>query len=188
MPSQFFSPNSKISGGASFFSFNSKDGSIYIKLLKQIANNPDKKGNFDGVNPINIKLGQDEASDLVRAIRINGESKFYHSFGESKTSGSFKFYTIPAKDSFPAKSGYGLSVKKTQDGREQEIKCGFTLASAERLSLWLQNALTHIFDAEYSQDIKDAKEYQEKKLSAPKSEKTKILESKEQIIGEVEDF
>ena len=170
MPSQFFSPNAKVSGGAAFFTFNSKDGAVYIKLLKQIANNPSKKGNFDGANPINIKLSQDEAADLIRAIRVNGESKFFHKFDSITTSGSLKFYTIPAKDTFPARSGYGLSVKKSQDGKEQEIKCGFTLASAERLSLWLNNALTHIFDAEYSQDLKDFKERQEKKKLEPVAE------------------
>lgn len=167
MPNQFYSPNAKISGGAAFFSFNSKDGCVYLKLLKQIANNPDRKGNFDGANPVNIKLSQDEVADIIRAVRTNSESKFFHKFDATTASGSFKYYTIPAKDAFPAKNGYGLSVKKNQEGKDFEIKCGFTLASAERLSLWLQNALTHIFDAEYSQDLKDFKERQEKKKSEP---------------------
>ena len=162
MPSQFYSPNSKISGGAAFFTFNSKDGAIYIKLLKQIANNPNKVGNFDGKNPLNIKLSQDEAADIIRAIRVNGESKFYHKFDGNTSSGSFKFYTIEAKGEYPARSGYGLSVKKSQDGKDIEVKVGFTMGSAERLSLFLKNALTHIFDAEYSQDLKDAKEYRDK--------------------------
>ncbi len=137
MPNQFYSPNAKLTGGALFASFNSKDGNVYLKLLKQIANNPDKKGNFDGKNPLNIKLGQDEIAD---------------------------------KDNFPAKSGFGLSVNKTQGEVKTEVKVGFTLASAERFSLYLQNALVHIFDAEYSQDLKDAKEYADKKKVETKSE------------------
>ena len=40
------SPNSKISGGCLFVSFNSKDAAVYFKLLPQVANNPDKKNNF----------------------------------------------------------------------------------------------------------------------------------------------
>jgi len=188
MPNQFYSPNSKISGGASFFSFNSKDGCVYLKLLKQIANNPDKKGNFDGANPINVKLGQDEAADIIRAVRTGSESKFFHQFKETKTSGSFKFYTIPAKDNFPAKSGFGLQVKKSQDGKEQEVKCGFTLASAERLSLWLQNALTHIFDAEYSQDLKAVKEYQDKKKSPEASTQAPAPETNTVAATEEVDF
>jgi hypothetical protein len=163
MPNCFFSPNQKITGGALFATFNSKDGSVYLKLLKQIAMNPDKKGNFDGKNPLNIKLGQDEVADLIRAVRVQGESKFFHQFKEAKTSGSFKFYTIPAKDNFPAKSGFGLSVTKTEGDNKTEIKVGFNAGSAERFSLFLQHALTHIFDAEYSQDLKNAKEYLAKK-------------------------
>jgi hypothetical protein len=161
MPNQFYSPNSKITGGAAFFSFNSKDGSVYVKLLKQVANNANKKGNFDGANPINIKLSQDEAADIIRAIRTSGEAKFFHKFDASTTSGSFRHYTIP--NTTPVKSGFGLSVKKNSEGKDIEVKVGFTLASAERLSLYLNNALTHIFDAEYSADLKEAKEYRDKK-------------------------
>ena len=169
MSNNYFSPNKSITGGAAFFSFNSKEGCVFVKLLKQIANNPDKQGNFDGKNPINIKLGQDEVADIIRAIRTNAESKFYHQFDGNTASGSFKYYTIPAKDNFPAKSGFGLSVKKTQAENTLEIKVGFTLGSGERLSLFLQNALVHIFDAEYAQDIKDAKEYQEKQKNTSKA-------------------
>ncbi len=163
MPNQYYSPNGKITGGALFASFNSKEGSVYLKLLKQIANNPDKKGNFDGKNPINIKLGQDEAADMIRAVRVNGESKFFHQFKETKTTGNFKFYTCPAKDNLPARSGFGLSVKKTVGEVTTEIKVGFTLGSAERFSLFLQNALVHTFNAEYSQDLKNAKEFSKNK-------------------------
>jgi len=186
MPSQFYSPNSKISGGAAFFSFNSKDGAIYIKLLKQIANNPDKKNNFDGKNPLNIKLSQDEAADIIRAIRVNGESKFFHKFDGNTSSGSFKFYTIEAKGEYPARSGYGLSVKKSQDGRDTEVKVGFTLGSAERLSMFLENALFHIMDAEYAQDIKDAKEYKEKNPVRSASEEVKITSNK--LVTSNDDF
>jgi hypothetical protein len=171
MGNNYFSPNSKVSGGAMFATFNSKEGHVYLKMLKQVANNPDKKGNFDGKNPLHIKLSQDEAADIIRAVRINGEAKFYHKFDQTVTSGTFKHYTIAATDKFPARSGYGLSVKRTVGGKETEIKVGFTPGSAERFSLFLNNALVHIFDAEYSQDLKDYKESQAKKVAAtPKEE------------------
>lgn len=172
MSNNYFSPNKSVTGGALFVTSNSKDESIYFRILKQVANNPNKVGNFDGANPINIKLGQDEAADIIRAVRTNGEAKFYHQFKETVTSGSFKFYTIPAKDNFPAKSGFGLSIKRTQDGKETDAKVGFTVGSAERLSLYLQNALVRIFDCQHAQDMKEAKEYQEKKkaqVSAPET-------------------
>ncbi len=176
MGNNYFSPNNKISGGALFASWNSKDGSVYLKLLKQIANNPDKKGNFDGKNPINIKFGQDEVADIIRAVRTNGESKFFHSFNDVKTSGSFKYYTVKSTDpKWPDRQGFGFSVKKG----EQEIKVGFTLGSAVRFSLFLQNALVHIFDAEYAQDLKDYKESQAKKKDKqPESEPEQETEPK----------
>lgn len=174
MPNQYYSPNQKISGGALFASFNSKDAAIYFKLLRQIANNNDKKGNFDGKNPLNIKLSQDEAADIIRAIRTKGESKFFHKFNEDSTSGTFKYYTIKATEEGKAdREGFGLSVKRT-GSNNQEVKIGFTLGSAERLSIFLNNALVHIMDAEYAQDIKDAKEYMDKKSSNVKPAKLPV--------------
>lgn len=149
-----------------FATFNSKEGNIYLRLLKQIANNQSKKDNFDGKNPINLKLSQDEAADFIRVVRTKSKASFYHKFNEDVTSGSFSYYELDStdKEGKPIKrSGYGLSVKKNN----VEIKVGFTLGSAERFSLFLANALTHIFDAEYSLDQKEYKDRQ--KLKQPKT-------------------
>jgi hypothetical protein len=173
MSNNFFSPNAKVNGGAVFASWNSKDGSVYLKLLKQIANNPDKKGNFDGANPIHIKLTQDEAADIIRTIRTDGESKFYHTFDDKVTTGSFKYYQIPPlKEGDRIRSGFGLTVKKTVNGQTTEVKIGFTLGSAERFSLFLKNALNHIFDAEYSEDMRKAKEYAANKAAVKQESNT----------------
>lgn len=174
MPNQFYSPNAKISGGALFASWNSKDGSIYLKVIKQIANNPNKIGNFDGKNPINVKLSQDEAADIIRAIRTNGESKFFHKFENDTCTGKFNYYELDGQNGAKRK-GFGLTVKKN----DKEIKMGFTLGSTERLSLFLQNALVHIFDAEYSEDLKKYKEAKAKvgtvnKIENPEESETAI--------------
>lgn len=174
MPNTYFSPTAKVTGGALFATFNSKEGSIYFKLIKQIANNADKKGNFDGKNPLNLKLTQDEAADIIRAIRERGEAKFYHTFKETKTVGSFRHYEID-RGAEGKKTGFGLSVKKTEGDQSLEIKVGFNPGSAERLSLFLQNALVHCFDAEYSQDLKDAKEYADKKAAKPAAAKEEYI-------------
>lgn len=182
MPNTYFSSNAKITGGALFATFNSKEGSVFLKLLKQVANNPDKKGNFDGKNPLNIKLTQDEVADIIRAVRTNGESKFYHKFDQNTTSGIFKHYIIKSTEEGKAdRQGFGLSVKRTAGETLQEVKVSFSLGSAERFSLFLQNALTHIFDAEYSQDLKRVKEYQEKKDK-------KVNSIKKETESESEDF
>lgn len=165
MSNNFFSPNQKVTGGAGFFSYNELDGCVYLKLLKQIANNANKKENFDGKNPITLKLGQDEAADIIRAVRVNGESKFFHQFNETTTSGSFKYYEIP--NSTPLKNGFGLSVRrKGADNQEKEIKVGFTPASAERLSLFLAKALNDIFQQEHWADVEQAKQYKAKSEKA----------------------
>lgn len=162
MASSYFSPNSKISGGCLFVSFNSKDAAVYFKLLPQVANNPDKKNNFDGKNPLHVKLSEDEAADIIRAVRTNGISNFYHSYNEDKTTGRFNYYELDSKDKEgkPAKRrGFGLTVNKNG----KEVKIGFTLASAERLSEYLKFSLTHIFSADYAADKKKSEEYLKKK-------------------------
>jgi len=194
MSNNFFSPNQKINGGAMFASWNSKDGSVYFKILKQIALNEDKRGNFDGKNPIFVKLTQDEAAGFIRAVNNNSNMSFYHTFDNDVTTGSFKYYEVDAKDKngkIFKKYGFGLTIKRN----DNEIKVGFTLDSAQRLSLFLQNALRHIFDAEYAQDIKDAQEYSKKKKETSKTLKSEYVpeeseksESEKKENKEGEDF
>lgn len=183
MPNQYYSPNSRINGGALFASFNSKDGSVYFKILKQIANNPDKKGNFDGKTPINIKLSQDEAADIIRAVRTNSSCSFFHKFNDVATTLKFTYYET---EGTPAKRGFGATIKK----ENVEVKIGFTLGSAERLSLFLENALVHIFDAEYSQDLKEAKEYREKNKPQENAtnQNTEVKTPEPEIPQETADF
>lgn len=179
MASSYYSPNTKVTGGALFASWNSKEGSIYFRLLKQIANNQNKQGNFDGKNPLNVKLSQDEAADIIRAVEDRGESKFYHKFesaaGNTVTTGTFKYYEIEGEyeGKKTLRRGFGLSVKKAAGEVVQEVKVGFTLGSAERLSIFLKLALSRIMEAEYAADIQRAKEFNAKKTAAPKEVESK---------------
>jgi len=171
-----FSPNNKVTGGAAFFSFNSKDGSVFVKLIRQIANNANKQGNFDGNNPINVKLTEDEVGDIIRAVRVNGRSSFYHTFGEDKTTGSFSHWdmVVKGKDGKDVKKeGFGLTVNKNGT----EIKVGFSLGAAERLSEFLKFALTHIFSADYAADKKKSEEYLKKKNETAAKQPAKKKES-----------
>lgn len=160
MSQAFFSPNNKMTGGAILASFNSKDANVYFKVAKQVNNNPDKK-NFDFQNAANFKFSADETAGMFRAIRTCGEFKFYHSFTsqdnvEHVTSGSLRFYSIPAQEEGKApKEGFGFTGKKDN----VEYKCGFTVDSAERLAQYLQFALEHIFASDYSEDKKRAEEW-----------------------------
>ena len=159
MSQAFFAPNKAVTGGVAYVSFNSKDANVYIKLAKQINNNPDKK-NFDLANAINVKFSADEAAGMVRAIRTGGAFDFFHQFGDyPATSGSLSFYSIDGAAGKPPTTGFGLKVKK----ENQEYKVGFTEDSAERLKLYLEFALDHIFTADYAEDKAKAAEYLAKK-------------------------
>ena len=183
MSNNFFSPNAKVSGGALFCSFNSKEGDIQLRFIKQIANNANKKDNFDSQQYIVFKLTQDEAADIVRCVRTREKTSFFHTFNkdgvETKTTGNFSYYEIDvaANGDKPAskRKGFSMTVKRG----DLEIKIGMTLGGAERFGLWMQNTLTHLFDVEHVADIEQAKEYAAKKKSesptsavAPKKTKT----------------
>ncbi len=157
MSQAFFAPNKNLTGGAVIVTFNSKDANVYLKLAKQVNNNPDKK-NFDFTKAVNVKLSADEAAGIVRAIRTGGEFKFYHSFQDVVTSGSYSFYSIDQEGKAP-RTGFGLKVSK--DGTEYKV--GFTEDTAERLKLYLEFALDHIFSADYAEDKAKAAEYLAKK-------------------------
>lgn len=160
----YFSANKSLKGGALFVSWNSKEGNIYHKLFSQVANDQnDKSKNFDWKNAIFVKLSQDEAADVVRAIRTNGESKFYHTFENQVCTGTLKYYEIDGEKG--KRKGFLMAVKK----EEREIKVGFSLGAAERLSLLHQHALSHIFDSEYSVEIQKNKEYAKKKEESKSS-------------------
>lgn len=172
MAKVFFSPNKKITGGALFASFNSKDGNVYLNVFPQIADNANKKDNFDFKSPITVKLTSAEAAGIVRANRDKKKSKFFHTFDGNTTTGEFGHYLIPAKDTFPEREGFGWSFKKG----DKTIKVGFTLETAEDLSHFLTNALSHINDAIYSEDVAKGKEYAKSKAS--NSTPSKSIEQK----------
>ncbi len=192
MPSAFFSPNNKITGGALFASFNSKDANIYFGVFPQIANNESKKDNFDFKAGINVKFSQDEAGDIIQAVRNKSIASYYHNFEGDVTKGSFKYFNAPSKDpKFPDKVGFGFSVDKNG----KQIKVAFTLGSAERLSHYLSFALEHINSAIYSVDVAKNKEYTKTKAAnetKPAAEKPasepKPVPSEDPVDNDITDF
>lgn len=160
MPATFFSPKANGAGAALFASFNSKDGSVFFKFIRQTSWDANtRKGGFTGGEMVNFKLSQDEAADIVRAIRTNDKVSFFHNFDGKSTTGNFNYYEIGQGDEL--KRGFGLSIKKENKG----WKVGLSLASAERLKLYLEFALNHIFSAIYAVDKKQAEEYLKKKAA-----------------------
>ncbi len=170
-----FSSKKDKTGGA-LISKLTQDNSLLLTLFKQIDfDENNKKNNFDWQTPINVKLSDDEIGDFLRAVRTNGESKFYHTFDNNTTTGSFKFYSIEPVGEKPGRKGYGLSVTKG----EVTIKVGFSLGAAERFGEFLSFCLNKVFEAGYIEDLakevefkakaKEKKAAKEKTVETPKS-------------------
>lgn len=175
MPLTFFSPNSRNQGGALFASFNSKEEAGFFQVIQQNGwNEQTKKGIFKDGKRLNVKLSLDELAGILYAIENKTEFKFYHSFGESVTTGSFVHWS---KD---GRSGFGLSVKKGED----IFRVSFAYESATKLREYLKFALEHIFSAIYSSDKKDAEEFAKKKqerqaAAQPETEQIETVDTSE---------
>jgi hypothetical protein len=174
MPHCVFAPNKNLTGGASFAKLRF-DNTINLSVFKQIANNANKKDNFDFQDAINVKLGAEEIGALLRAIRNNSNFGFYHSFQndgkEMVTKGSFRYFIIEAKEDKPAREGYGLTVIRG----EKEVKVSYSLGSAETLAAFLQTCLERISEEIIrDDDLKDEeyrKQKEQKTAAAPVTEK-----------------
>lgn len=176
----FFSANKSSTGAGVFFSFNSKDGSIYLKLIKQTGWNPStNKGVFKGGKFINVKMDANEAGGLIRAIRTDGAFNAFHSFegenGKESTTIKFNYYETQGSEGRAGRQGFGLAVKRGDD----EFKVAFTLASAESLSEYLRFALDRIHQADYAKDKEEFKQGQERKAKQQKPTEPEQVEEPE---------
>lgn len=169
MPATFFSGGKDGAGGALFVTFNSKDQSVFYRVIKQTGwNEQTSKPSFAGGAVINVKLSLDEVGEFIHAISGHDACKFYHSFNKEVTTGNFAYYEKEFNGKTgPVKTrGFGFSVKKG----ELAARIGFSLGAAERLSQYLQFVLDHIHSAIYVQDKKEFEEYLKKKEgNKPKS-------------------
>jgi len=161
MPAEFYSGNTKGTGGALFVNFNSKDQAVYFRIVKQTGwNEKANKPTFAGGEQINVKLSPDEVGDIIHAVSGHDVCGFVHQSSAGSTTGSFRYYEIDdVRKPGNKKRGFGLTVKKG----ESEVRIGFPLGAGERLSQYLQFALEHIFNAIYAEDKKEAEEWRKKK-------------------------
>ena len=183
MPHCVFSPNNKISGGAAFVKLTN-DNDIMVSIFKQVANNPNKVGNFDFKNGVNVKFSSDEVGGILRAVRTNGNFNFYHTSekeGQKTVSkGSFNHYNVKGNDG-KEKEGFGLTVDKNGDVR----KVGYSVGAAEVLAQFLKYCLTFEFESILKEDEKRDKEYLDKKNTAQKpTTPTKKVVQKPELVDE----
>lgn len=171
MSLNFYKPNKSVKGALASFSFNSKDGALYIQLVRQTSYDEKRHiGGFKDGAKLNTKFNAMEIGGLLRSLKELKEAKFIHTTPESKTNITFGPYNKKDSDEL---AGFGMRIYKG----EESFSVPFSLDEAYLLEEYLKYVLTHFFNAIYYEDKKRAAEYAEKKASV--SPITKQEEKKE---------
>lgn len=188
---QFFKPNKSNKGCLAHFTFSSKgdNKAVYLELIKQNGWDAQARGGqgngiFKDGERTNVKFSIYEIGDILYCIRIRAglNKPFYHKSDAGSSTINFGPYCGKVKDDkgnfvdSPTPTGFSVGVLKG----ESKFNIGFTFGEVELLRVWLENALVHISDGIYADDLKRHKEYQESKKNSDKpaqaSEKPRKVE------------
>jgi hypothetical protein len=190
---QFFKATKGVTGSLAHVSFNSKGDrkGVFVELVKQSGwnaegNNGKGVGSFkDGVK-VNVKLSTTEAAAIINAVeRREDAPKMTHMSAKGTTHIQFVRFKGKVKkgnDWVPAEdfTGYSLGVMRGED----KVSTSLTFSEAVELREYLKFALGHIFTGIYSDDLKTAKEYADKKNGgAAKTEKPKSVQDFQEESG-----
>lgn len=161
---QLYKASKSNRGCACSMSFNSKEGSLFIQLIKQVSYNEERHiGSFAGGEKIVIKSTIFEIGSFLDVLRRNVEYSTVHKSKDATTQIWFAPYFVGEGDQ-KTQRGYGLRVtKKTTDNKEVKFLMPFNFGEAEVLKSYLDFVLRHIFSAEYAEEKKRFKERQSKK-------------------------
>jgi hypothetical protein len=143
-----YKPNSKNSGCAFGFrmgvSGKTKEPRVYVNAIMQYSwNEKTRNGSFaeNAKNPEKatiIKLNEFELGGIIHAIENYAEYKGFHTYGENKTSISFKPYT--KQDGTKA---FSFSITKNS---ALKFGVGIEVGEAYVIREFLTSALRQIFD------------------------------------------
>ncbi len=165
MSLNFYSANKTNTGAMSSWSFNSKDQSVWVRLIKQTGSNQSASGGTNGTYKggaaINVKFNVDEVGGIIRSARVLEPVSFFHQNPNNKTTIRFSPFEVKGQNGTSVR--YGLSFKQG----DLEFKIGLSVGQAETLAQYLEFSLGHIFSADYAADKKRALEAQSKKTNAP---------------------
>ena len=191
---QLYKPNKVIKGSALSVNFSAKtdkegskgDKSFYFQLISQTGwDESSRNGTFKDGKKIIVKFATHEISGILAAIRKNttlaatmGVEYVYHD-GE-KTASTIYFGPHFKKEKQGDKwvdtttqVGFGLRVVKTDKSNKENkdsLSIGFTYAETELLRLFLEDGLSHIFAAMYSDNINRAKNSKNESKEPPKAQ------------------
>ena len=154
---QFYKPAKTGRGSAASFQLASKDGAVFVQIVKQ-TDNPEEP--FKNGQKVNIKLGVMELNAICDAIENKIEWSTVHKGEGYSTTINFAPYIVKEEH-----KGYGLKIYKKADGQEKAdgFLIGFNFIESRRLIKWFDFAQEHIDLADYALDKAKAKEYVEKK-------------------------
>jgi hypothetical protein len=175
---QFFKANKGNTGALAQVSFSSKGDrkGVFVELVKQNGWNSEARnglgnGVFKDGKKVNVKLSTTEAAGIINAVeRREDAAKMVHTSAAGTTQINFVRYKgkvkkdnawVPADDF----TGYSFGVARGED----KISIGLTFSEVVELREYLKFCLEHIFSGIYSDDLKQAKEYAEKKSGGGKS-------------------
>lgn len=181
MQLSFYSTAPNNTGAALFVSFNSKDYTLFFRLVKQTGYDAQiKKGTYKGGQQYSVAFNVNEVGEMINALRHCGEWSFYHSTKDRVVKGSLKYY----KAEQSKKEGVGLSVLVGED----VMKVGFTLGTAETLAQYLEFALTHIFSAMYADEKKEAEQRKQSKAKEQESKPEQETQTEDAATTPEDDF
>lgn len=158
MQISLFKPNSfekdgQFTGAAFAFKLvKTPDGPKFIMSgVKQKSWNAEKKlGSFynNKDNPdksVSVKFNEIELGNLIYSIRAYKDFSAFHTFGEDKTTITFKTYSKkPKQGETEGAKAFSLTVKKNGS---LQIGLGVELGEAEMLRVFFETALAEIFYA-----------------------------------------
>lgn len=145
------------------------DKSFYFNFVSQTGwNEKERLGSFKDGKKITVKMSPTEIAGIIYAVDKNttlaaamGQEYVYHDGDKTATTIYFAphFKKIQQDGKWidsDKQIGFGIRVVKTEKANKEnkeQLSIGLTYAETELLINYLKDALTHIFDAFYSENI-----------------------------------
>ena len=151
-PSPFEKDGQYAGAAFSFKLIKTPDGPKFIMSgVKQKSYNPEKKlGAFysnknDPDQSVSVKFNEIELGNLIYSIKNYKDFSAFHTFGEDKTTITFKTYTKkPKQGESEGAKAFSLTVKKNGS---LTVGLGVELGEAEMLRVFIETALAEMFYA-----------------------------------------
>ena len=153
---QFFKGNKSLKGGACSLSFNSKEGALFVSVIKQTGYDETRHlGSFSGGDQTTVKFNVPEIGAFLDVLNNNRDYSTFHKTKEGNTSINFKPYFVMEGDA-KVQKGFGLYIGKLGDDKKVSNSwlMPFNFGEAQVLKSYFDFVLRHIFSATYAEDKK----------------------------------